>query len=109
MDYRQRKIPNWGRLPPGTCNAKRAPSVQENNPIPERTATETIPRSGKQPYSRTDNTKNNMMENEFWKEKAFWKDMLWFSLVLGIIYVVYVTIEYWPEITEGFNRGWNSR
>ena len=48
-------------------------------------------------------------ENEFWKEKAFWKDMLWFALVLGIIYVVYVTIEYWPEITEGFNRGWNSR
>ena len=38
-----------------------------------------------------------------------WKDMLWFALVLGIIYVVYVTIEYWPEITEGFNRGWNSR
>lgn len=35
--------------------------------------------------------------------------MLWFALVLGIIYVVYVTIEYWPEITEGFNRGWNSR
>ncbi len=50
-----------------------------------------------------------MMENEFWKEKAFWKEMLWFALVLGIIYVVYVTIEYWPEITEGFNRGWNSR
>ena len=86
----------------------------------------TILRPGKQPNSRTDNAenntpsgktiqipdgqqKNNMMENEFWKEKAFWKDMLWFALVLGIIYVVYVTIEYWPEITEGFNRGWNSR
>ena len=81
---------------------------------------------GKQPNSRTNDAenntpfgkttqfpdgqqKNNMMENEFWKEKAFWKDMLWFALVLGIIYVVYVTIEYWPEITEGFNRGWNSR
>jgi len=34
-------------------------SVRENNPIPERTATETTLRSGKQPNSRTDSNRNN--------------------------------------------------
>lgn len=41
--------------------------------------------------------------------REFWRDTLWFAGVLAILYIVYIAIEYWPNIVEGFNRGWNSR
>lgn len=41
--------------------------------------------------------------------REFWRDTLWFIGVLILLYVIYILIEYWPNIVEGFNRGWNSR
>ena len=46
---------------------------------------------------------------EFWRNKEFWKDAATMAMLAAAIYVVHVIVTYWPEITEGFNRGWNSR
>ena len=51
----------------------------------------------------------NLLESVFWNSKEFWRDVAIFAAVLGVLYLVYIVVEYWPEITEGFNRGWNSR
>ena len=39
--------------------------------------------------------------------KDFWKDALLFLGVLCLFYIIYVVVEYWPNIVEGFNRGWS--
>ncbi len=39
--------------------------------------------------------------------REFWRDTLWFVGTLLLFYIVYIIIEYWPNIVEGFNRGWN--
>ena len=31
------------------------------------------------------------------------------AVLLVVIYLVYIGVEYWPDIKEGFSRGWNSR
>ena len=46
------------------------------------------------------------MKNIFYN-KDFWKDALLFLGVLCLFYLIYVVVEYWPEITQGFNRGWS--
>ena len=46
------------------------------------------------------------MKNYF-GNKEFLKDALLFLGVLCLFYLIYMTIEYWPEIVQGFNRGWN--
>ena len=51
----------------------------------------------------------NLLESNFWSNKEFWKDVALFAAVMVILYLVYIVVEYWQEITEGFNRGWNSR
>lgn len=53
--------------------------------------------------------KMDMEKKMFWEQKEFWKDVCWTAVALCIIFIVYIVIEYWPDITEGFNRGWNSR
>lgn len=45
----------------------------------------------------------------FWNNKEFWKDTALFLGLMALLYLAYIIISYWPEITEGFNRGWNSR
>ncbi|MBO7269227.1 MAG: hypothetical protein J6U83_05690 [Bacteroidales bacterium] len=55
------------------------------------------------------NNGKNLPGNELWSNKEFWKDVALAGVLLLIIYLVYITVEYWPEITEGFRRGWNSR
>ncbi len=47
--------------------------------------------------------------NEFWKNKEFWKDAALFVAIAVVVYIVYIIIEYWPDIVHGFNKGWNSR
>ena len=37
----------------------------------------------------------------------FHQDALMFMGVLCLFYIIYVVVEYWPEIVEGFNRGWS--
>ncbi len=39
----------------------------------------------------------------------FWRDSMWFIGFLLLFYIIYLVVEYWPHIVEGFNRGWNSR
>ena len=51
----------------------------------------------------------NLIGREFWKSREFWKDAALVAVLLLLIYAVYIAVEYWPEITEGFKRGWNSR
>ena len=51
----------------------------------------------------------NFLWNEFWKNREFWKDVALVAALVAVIYAVYIAVEYWPEITEGFKRGWNSR
>ena len=46
---------------------------------------------------------------EFWRDREFWKDAATFVALVAAFYIIYVLITYWPEIMEGFNRGWNSR
>ena len=46
------------------------------------------------------------MKNYF-GNREFWKDAVLFLGVLCLFYLIYVIIEYWPEIIQGFNRGWN--
>jgi|GEM_PF-4728939 len=41
--------------------------------------------------------------------KEFWKDVAIFAAVAVLLYAVYIIVEYWPEIVQGFNKGWNSR
>ena len=47
--------------------------------------------------------------NGFWKSKEFWKDAALFIAIALVLYIIYIIVEYWPEITQGFNKGWNSR
>lgn len=49
---------------------------------------------------------SNDMKNIF-SNKDFWKDALLFLGVLCLFYLIYVAVEYWPEIVEGFKRGWS--
>lgn len=51
----------------------------------------------------------NWLGNEFWRNREFWKDVALVAVLAAVIYIVYIALEYWPEITEGFKRGWNSR
>lgn len=51
----------------------------------------------------------NLRGNEFWRNREFWKDVALVAVLAAVIYLVYIAVEYWPEITEGFKRGWNSR
>ncbi|MBO7268924.1 MAG: hypothetical protein J6U83_04120 [Bacteroidales bacterium] len=51
----------------------------------------------------------NLLGNEFWRNKEFWKDVALVAVLAAVVYAVYIAVEYWPEITEGFKRGWNSR
>lgn len=60
-------------------------------------------------WSTMGNNGKNLSGNELWSNKEFWKDVALAGVLLLIIYLVYITVEYWPEITEGFRRGWNSR
>ncbi len=53
--------------------------------------------------------RQNFLGNEFWRNKEFWKDVALVAVLLLVIYAVYIAVEYWPEITEGFKKGWNSR
>jgi hypothetical protein len=46
------------------------------------------------------------MKNIF-SNKDFWKDAVLFLGVLFLFYLIYVAVEYWPEIVEGFKRGWS--
>ena len=46
------------------------------------------------------------MKNYFFN-KEFLKDALLFLGVLCLFYLIYMAVEYWPEIVQGFNRGWN--
>jgi len=50
----------FGKIPqfPNEGRRKQHP-VRKNTPIPERMTQKTTPRSGKHPYSRTDNAENN--------------------------------------------------
>ena len=41
--------------------------------------------------------------------KEFWRDALWFAGVFLLLYLVYIIVVYWPNIVEGFNRGWNGQ
>ncbi len=47
--------------------------------------------------------------NEFWRNKEFWKDAAIVAVLVAVFYIVYIIVAYWPEITEGFSRGWNNR
>lgn len=49
---------------------------------------------------------SNDMKNIF-SNKDFWKDAVLFLGVLFLFYLIYVAVEYWPEIVEGFKRGWS--
>ena len=51
----------------------------------------------------------NLFGSEFWKNREFWKDVALVAVLLLLIYAAYIAVEYWPEITDGFKRGWNSR
>ena len=44
---------------------------------------------------------------DIFSNKDFWKDAALFLGVLCLFYLIYVVVEYWPEITEGFKRGWS--
>ena len=44
---------------------------------------------------------------DIFSNKDFWKDTALFLGVLGLFYLIYVVVEYWPEIAEGFKRGWS--
>ena len=44
---------------------------------------------------------------DIFSNKDFWKDAALFLGVLGLFYLIYVVVEYWPEIAEGFKRGWS--
>lgn len=46
---------------------------------------------------------------ELASSKEFWKGAALFVAIVLLIYTAYIIVEYWPEITDGFNRGWNSR
>ena len=56
-----------------------------------------------------ENKGKNLFNSELWTNKEVWKDAALIAALLLVIYLVYVTVEYWPEISEGFKRGWNSR
>ena len=43
----------------------------------------------------------------FFSNKDFWKDALLFLGALCLFYLIWVVVEYWPEIVQGFNRGWS--
>ncbi len=45
----------------------------------------------------------------FLSAKEFWKDALWFAAALLIFYFIYIIVEYWPNIVDGFYRGWDSQ
>lgn len=38
---------------------------------------------------------------------TFWRDAAIFLAALAIFFLIYIIIAYWPNIVEGFNRGWN--
>ena len=46
---------------------------------------------------------------KFTLSREFWRDTLWFAAALAIFYLVYIISAYWPNIVEGFNRGWSGQ
>ena len=38
-----------------------------------------------------------------------WKDVAVFAATAAVVYLVYIIVEYWPEIMRGFQQGWDSR
>jgi len=65
---------------------------------------------------KSDEARNEKREGEYVAEreemrftKEFWRDTMLFFGFLFLFYIVYIAIEYWPNIVEGFNRGWNSK
>ena len=49
----------------------------------------------------------NLLENGV--RGITWKDAAVFAATAVIVYLVYIIMEYWPEIMQGFQQGWNSR
>ena len=43
----------------------------------------------------------------FFSNTDFWKEALLFLGVVCLFYLIWVVVEYWPEIVQGFNRGWS--
>lgn len=39
----------------------------------------------------------------------FWRDAAIFMAALAIFFLIYIIVVYWPNIVEGFNRGWNGQ
>lgn len=40
---------------------------------------------------------------------TFWRDAAIFTGALLIFFIIYIIVEYWPNIVEGFNRGWGGQ
>ena len=40
------------------------------------------------------------------RSREFWKDVAFVGAIAAAIYIVWIVVEYWPEILEGFRRGW---
>lgn len=40
------------------------------------------------------------------RSRDFWKDVAYVGAIAAAIYIVWIVVEYWPEILEGFRRGW---
>ena len=38
-----------------------------------------------------------------------WKDVAVCVATAAAVYLVYIMVEYWPEIMNGFRQGWESR
>ena len=46
---------------------------------------------------------------KFLPSREFVKDALWFAGFILLFYLIYIIVVYWPNIVEGFNRGWNGQ
>ena len=46
---------------------------------------------------------------KIFNNRDFWKDALLLAGATLLIYLGYIIIRYWPNIVEGFNRGWNGQ
>ena len=39
----------------------------------------------------------------------FWRDTAIFLAALAIFFLIYIIVVYWPNIVDGFNRGWSGQ